>query len=151
MASKWQFTKERFSKDFEILRVPKLFEKKVGSRLQIALREVLGARPELQVDLSFNYWELDSKKQETYLKEIKKVGNDFRALEKRWEKNRKRGLPRWAGFEPDEIFISSDQFEVLFQPKPTTTTSKDDFRYCKYFTNMAITFYLQFTLSHLFR
>ena len=121
MASKWQFTKERFSKDFEILRVPKLFEKKVGSRLQIALREVLGARPELQVDLSFNYWGLDSKKQETYLKEIKKVGNDFRALEKIWAKNQRNGLPRWAGFDPEEIFISSDQFKVLFQPKPTAT------------------------------
>ena len=50
MASRWQITKEQFSKDFEILRVPKLFQKKIGSRLVIANKE-------LQIDFNLNFSE----------------------------------------------------------------------------------------------
>ena len=129
---RWQITKERFSKDYEILRIPTLFHKNVTSRHRIAIREVLGARPELQqVDLSLqvDYFELDDETQTIALKEIKKIGNDFRALERRWEKNRKNRLPRWHGFDPGEVFISSDDYKVLFRSKSAAATEQihDDF------------------------
>ena len=122
---KWQFTKEKFSRDFEILKVSNLFHPQQPiNRHFVAIREVLGAT-DLQVDLSFDFSDCDEATKETALKECKTLWNRFIALEKRWSKNLKNRKPRWAGFKPDEVFISSDDFEVIFRPNPPTTIRDD--------------------------
>ena len=129
---KWQFTKEKFSRDFEILNVSRLFHPQQPiNRHFVAIREVLGAT-DLQVDLSFDFSDCDEATQKKGLKEAKTLWNRFIALEKCWSKNQKNRKPRWAGFKPGEIFISSDDFEVLFRPKskltPTPLVNHDDSR-----------------------
>ena len=72
----------------ELLRIPKLFQKKITSRLEVVIRDVPEHIPELQVDFNLDFSELDSKKKDIALEETKNVGNDFKTLEKCREKKK---------------------------------------------------------------
>ena len=69
-----------------------MFQKKITSRLEVVIRDVPEQIPELQVDFNLDFSELDSKKKDIAAKEIKKVGNDFKSLEKCWGKNKSMSI-----------------------------------------------------------
>ena len=128
---KWIYTKRDFSFDFEVCKVAKRFTGKVTNKYQIAITEVLGSRPDLQVDLNFQFDGCDKETRDLAAQEKKDLQANYKLLEKQWDKNAKNKLPRWAGFADDDVFLSSNKYKTLLQPLqvPTTETNRGDSRF----------------------
>ena len=120
---KWIYTKRDFSFDFEVCKVSKRFTGKVTNKYQIAITEVLGSRPDLQVDLNFQFDGCDKETRDLAAQEKKDLQANYKLLEKQWDKNAKNRLPRWYGFDDDDVFLSSEKFKVLLQPLQNAATA----------------------------
>ena len=114
----FSFTKKDFSYDFDILNISDQFRGRTLNKGAIAVQEVLGSHPEIQVDLIWNFDDVNEEDKKLADKEKRYLSRDFQVLEKKWRTNLKNGLPRWANFADDDVFISSEKYKMIFRPKP---------------------------------
>ena len=114
----FSLTKKVFSFDYDILNLSDQFRARTVNKCAIAVQEVLGSHPELQVDLIWDFDDVNEEDKEIADKEKRYLARDFQTLEKKWRSNLKNKLPRWANFADDDVFISSEKYKMIFRPKP---------------------------------
>ena len=136
MADSYKFsaTKRAFSYDIDILNVTDGFRSNTENKCAIAVQEFLGAHPEIEVELLWDFSDASEKvKKKAKLEKIY-LARDYSRLEKKWAANLRNKLPRWSGFSDDDVFISSEKFPTIFQQKSKPAPIPDDSRYLVHYT-----------------
>ena len=113
----FSFTKKSFSYEFDILNISDQFRGRTLNKGALAVQEVLGSHPEIQVDLIWNFDDASDEEKEAAKLEKIYLQRDYGRLEKKWKTNLKNKLPRWAGFDDDDVFISTEKYKKIFRPK----------------------------------
>ena len=127
---KFSATKRAFSYDIDILNVTDGFRNNTENKCAIAVQEFLGAHPEIQVELLWDFSDASEVVKKLAKEDKKRLQRDYSRLEKKWAANLRNKLPRWAGFANDDIFISSENYKTIFRQKTKPAVPiPDDSRY----------------------
>ena len=114
---KFSVTKKAFSYDIDILNVTDGFRNNTENKCAIAVQEFLGAHPEIQVELLWDFSDASKEVKNLAYEDKKRLQRDYSRLEKKWAANLRNKLPRWFGFADDDIFISSENYKTIFREK----------------------------------
>ena len=125
------FTEKCISYDFDILQISDQFRSKTPNKCAIAVQEVLGSYPEIEVDLIWDFSDASEEVKKLATKEKNDLHRDYALLEKQWGKNLRNRKPIWANLSDDDVFISSKKYKYIFRQKikPIVAPIQDDSRY----------------------